>query len=157
MSQSPPMHEFNLSSSGPNKVMFTDKITKAQSEMQKTNERLQKLEAQKVKMLSMSNQFMMRDHRANSKSPPPLNLVADGNGIAKDCTLSLRVLQVRFIPPEKYEKELLEKAYVRIMLDDDTYTSGFAKVLPHTDEDDVEEVSLNITSDSSGIGPKGEK
>ena len=81
-----------------------------------------------MKMLSVSNQFMLRDHRANSKSPPPLNLVADGNGVAKDCTLSLRVLQVRFIPPEKYEKDLLEKAYVRIMLDDDTYTSGFAKV-----------------------------
>ena len=50
------------------------------------------------------------------------------NVVAKDCTLALRVLQVRFIPPDRYEKELLEKCYVRIMLDDDTYTSGFAKV-----------------------------
>ena len=33
-----------LEESGSNKVMFTDKIEKAKSEMQKTNERLKKLE-----------------------------------------------------------------------------------------------------------------
>lgn len=33
-----------LEESGSNKVMFTDKIGKAKSEMQKTNERLKKLE-----------------------------------------------------------------------------------------------------------------
>ena len=56
------------------------------------------------------------------------SVVSDGNAVAKDCTVSIKVLQVRFIPPDKYEKDLLEKAYVRIMLDDDTYKSGFAKV-----------------------------
>ena len=60
--------------------------------------------------------------------------------MAKDCTLSLRVNQIRFIPPDKFEKDLLEKAYVRIMLDDDTYSTGFAKVMPHTAEDDIEEI-----------------
>ena len=80
-------------------------------------------------MNATSNQFLHRDLRTNLKSPPPLNsVIADGNAVAKDCMLSLRVLQVRFIPPEKYEKDLLEKAYVRIMLDDDIYTSQFAKV-----------------------------
>ena len=56
---------------------------------------------------------------------------------------------------EKYEKSMLEKAYVRIMLDDDTYSSGFARLMPHTPEDDIEdEVSLNKTHDSTDMRMK---
>lgn len=33
------------------------------------------------------------------------------------------------IDPAKYPKELLEKAYVRVLLDDDTFTTPFAKVV----------------------------
>ena len=59
---------------------------------------------------------------------------------------------MRFIPVDKYEKQMLEKAYVRIMLDDDTYSSGFAKLLPHTPEDDLEdEPSMNRTHDSTDM------
>ena len=62
---------------------------------------------------------------------------------------------MRFIPSDKFDKHILEKAYVRIMLDDDTYSSGFAKLMPHTPEDDLEEeVSMNRTHDSTG--PKDE-
>ena len=69
--------------------------------------------------------------------------------------LALKVTQIRFIPPEKYDKELLEKAYVRIMLDDDTYTTGFAKVIPHSAEDDVEESQVNDTNDSGNDAKEG--
>ena len=43
--------DLNETENGNNKLMFTDKIDKAKSEMQKTNERLKKLETQKAKML----------------------------------------------------------------------------------------------------------
>ena len=74
------------------RVMFTDKIDKAKSEMQKTNERLKKLEAQKARMLSVSAQFTHRDLRLKQKPTMPLEAAASGgSGVAKDCTLSLRV------------------------------------------------------------------
>ena len=76
---------------------------------------------------------------------------SESYGVAKDCTLALKVLQVRFIAPEKYEKEVMEKAYVRIMLDDDTYTSSFAKVQVHNPEDDLDDSELNQTNDSNSF------
>ena len=44
MVNSPPIHNLDVPQTGPNKVIFTDKVTKARSEMEKTNDRLQKLE-----------------------------------------------------------------------------------------------------------------
>ena len=144
----------DLNEGGSNKVMFTDKIEKAKSEMQKTNDRLKKLETQKAKMLSVTAQFTQRDLRMNQKSLMPIDAGDSGaSRVAKDCTLALKVNQIRFIPPEKYDRDLLEKAYVRIMLEDDTYTTGFAKVLPHSAEDDQEESPVNDTVDS-GNDPK---
>ena len=41
------------------------------------------------------------------------------------------------------------------MLDDDTYSTGFAKVMPHAAEDDVEESQANDTNDSGNEGKEG--
>ena len=41
------------------------------------------------------------------------------------------------------------------MLDDDTYSTGFAKVMPHTAEDDIEESQVNDTNDSGNEAKEG--
>ena len=102
--------------------MFLDKIEKASSEIQRTHERLDKLKMQKGGMTFGKQGLMLKD---KSKD------------VAQDCTLSLRIQKVTGIPKDKFSKELLEKAYVRVLLDDDTFNTGFAQVVPD-DEGDVE-------------------
>ena len=63
--------------------------------------------------------------------------------MAKDSTLALRILSVRFIQKDQFDEKLLKKAYVRVLIDDDTYTTTFPRIsvmdLSESDEQDDEE------------------
>lgn len=125
--------------------LFIDKMDKAKSEMERTNQRLTKLTMEKAKMEQASalmaqfdqprtikqshseyklkiNKMLEHSRSSQTLSDEELKYVT-----AQDAALEIQILKITGIPASKYNDELLSKAYVRVLLEDDTFVTGFGK------------------------------
>ncbi|CDW89014.1 UNKNOWN [Stylonychia lemnae] len=48
--------------------------------------------------------------------------------LAQDSTLQIKISSIQGLNPADYERDELDKCYIRILLDDDNYNTGFGKV-----------------------------
>ena len=64
------------------------------------------------------------------KATETLKLKGGSERISNEACVQLKVGPVTGIPRDKYEMKSLHSAYVRILLDDDTFTTKFATLSP---------------------------
>jgi hypothetical protein len=73
---------------------------------------------------------------------------------AKDAALELQILRLSNIPAGKYSDELLDKAYVRVLLEDDTFVTGFGSRVAEGDSVEIvwnKPVYLKLTNPSKPL------
>ena len=56
---------------------------------------------------------------------------------AQDAALEIQILKLSGIPVGKYNDELLSKAYVRVLMEDDTFVTGFGEKVVDGDTIDI--------------------